>query len=73
MADLLVLDADSVDIADRVHDDILDSFIYFLVTIIWFREVWSAGRHVVSEGRHFRRSEITQRYLETIDCLDMSY
>ena len=71
-ADLLVLDADSVDIADRVHDDILDSFI-FSGDNHMVSEVWSAGRHVVSEGRHFRRSEITQRYLATIDCLDMSY
>ena len=71
-ADLLVLDADSVDIADRVDDDILDSFI-FSGDNHMVSEVWSAGRHVVSEGRHFRRSEITQRYLATIDCLDMSY
>lgn len=71
-ADLLALSSDAVDLTGKVHDEILDSFI-FSGDNHMVSDVWSAGRHVVSEGRHFRRSEITQRYLSTIDCLELSH
>lgn len=67
-ADLVALDADSVDLATREGDTLLDSFVFAgddrLVT-----DVWSAGRHVVSGGRHHARDAITLRYRETLDRL----
>ncbi len=70
-ADFLVLDADSFDLAGRVHDDILDCFI-FAGDNCMVSEVWSAGRQLVTEGRHVRRPEIAQRYLETKNRIDVS-
>ena len=70
-ADFLVLDADSFDLAGRVHDDILDCFI-FAGDNHMVSEVWSAGRQLVTEGRHVRRLEIAQRYLETKNRIDVS-
>ena len=32
-------------------------------------DVWSAGRHVVENGRHVRHDEITGRYIGAIDGL----
>ncbi len=65
LADLVALDADAVDLAGREGDDILDSWIFAgddgLVT-----DVWSAGRHVVTGGRHAAHDVITARYRRTI-------
>ena len=32
-------------------------------------DVWSAGRHVVEEGRHVLHDEIAGRYIDTITGL----
>ena len=68
LADLVALNGSSLTLEDKHHDAILDSWIFTgddqLVT-----EVWSAGRHLVSEGRHIRHNEITQRYRQTMAAL----
>lgn len=60
-ADLMALDADSVHLAGRTGDTILDSHIFAgddrLIT-----DVWSAGRHMVIEGKHKNHNEITFRF-----------
>jgi formimidoylglutamate deiminase len=60
-ADLLALDMGAVDLEGRVGDAILDAWIFAgddrMVT-----DVWSAGRHVVTGGRHVRKDAITQGY-----------
>lgn len=60
-ADLLALDHSHVDLAGRGGDVLLDSYIFAgddrLVS-----EVWSAGRHRVSNGVHRERDVITRRY-----------
>lgn len=60
-ADLLALDGDHVDLVGREGDTILDSWI-FAGDDRMVREVWSAGRHMVREGRHIRRDAITAAY-----------
>ena len=59
-ADLLALDMTATDLAGVQGDAILDAWIFAgddrMVT-----EVWSAGRHLVSGGRHRAREAITAR------------
>ena len=65
LADLVALDRDSVDLAGKRGDTLLDSFIFAggdrMIT-----DIWSAGRHVVQDGRHVRRDEITGRYIGAV-------
>lgn len=64
-ADLIAIDTDNSVMAGRRDDQMLDSLIFAghdgLV-----RDVWSAGRHVVQDGRHVERERITADYLATI-------
>ena len=60
-ADLTALDADNLALADLTGDALLDAWIFAgddnLVS-----DVWSAGRHVVTDGRHVKRQVIEARY-----------
>lgn len=67
-ADLLALDSDHVDLVGREGDTLLDSWI-FAGDDRMVREVWSAGRHLVREGRHVRRDAISVRYRREISRL----
>jgi formimidoylglutamate deiminase len=60
-ADLLSLDADTVDLDGRTGDTILDAFI-FAGSDRMIRDVWSAGRHRVRNGRHVAHEAITATY-----------
>lgn len=64
-ADLLALDMTSTDLDGRQSDAILDTWIFAgddrMVT-----EVWSAGRQIVTGGRHKAREVITSRYRRTM-------
>ena len=64
-ADLLAVDLDNPVMAGRMGDQMLDSLIFAghdgLV-----REVWSAGRHLVKNGRHIDHDSIVSDYLATI-------
>jgi formimidoylglutamate deiminase len=64
-ADLLALDMTSNDLDGRQSDAILDAWIFAgddrMVT-----EVWSAGRQIVTGGRHKAREVITSRYRRTM-------
>ena len=68
LADLIALDAGAPDLNGKQGDTILDSFIFVgderMVT-----DLWSAGRHVVKDGRHVRRDEISRRYIRTLSAL----
>ena len=68
LADLVALDAEAADLVGKQGDTLLDSFVFAggdaMVT-----DVWSAGRHVVEEGRHVRHDEITGRYIRAINEL----
>jgi formimidoylglutamate deiminase len=64
-ADLLALDGDAVDMIGRTQDTALDTWVFAcddrLVT-----DVWSAGRHLVQNGAHIRRAQITSNYTNTL-------
>ena len=60
-ADLVALDDQSVDLADRHGDIALDCYI-FAGGDHMISDVWAAGRHVVKEGRHHSREAIVKRY-----------
>lgn len=64
-ADLLAVDLENPVMAGRDGDQMLDSLIFAghdgLV-----RDVWSAGRHVVTGGRHMDRDGIIADYLATL-------
>jgi formimidoylglutamate deiminase len=64
-ADLLALDSEAVDLAGKSGDTILDAYI-FAGDDHMVREVWSAGRHLVTAGRHVARDAITRRFRETL-------
>ena len=68
LADLTALDAGAADLVGKRGDTLLDSFI-FVGGDAMITDVWSAGRHVVEEGRHVRHDEITGRYIRTIGAL----
>lgn len=67
-ADMLTLDTTSDYIWGRNEDTALDAWIFAgddrIVT-----DVWSAGRHMVRNGEHVARPEITAAYRRTIDAL----
>lgn len=67
-ADLIALDGTAIDLEGRLGDDILDAFI-FAGDDRMVSEVWSAGRHVVTGGRHVRGEEIRNRYRATMKAL----
>ncbi len=57
IADLVALDGTSVDLIGRYGDAILDTWMVTSGDAL-VREVWSAGRHVVQDGRHVQRESI---------------
>ena len=67
-ADLVALDLSGPDLADAQGDTILDAWIFArddrLVT-----DVWSAGRALVHQGRHFARDAVTRAYAATVSRL----
>lgn len=63
--DLMALDCSGPDLAASQGDMLLDSFI-FAGDDRLVAEVWSAGRHIVSQGRHAGREQIIARYRSTI-------
>lgn len=68
MADLMALDSSSSSFLAVENDHWLDAWIFAnddrLIT-----DVWSAGAHVVSEGRHVHREKIDSRYRKTMSSL----
>jgi len=67
-ADMLALDTTSEYLWGRTGDAALDSWIFSgddrLVA-----DVWSAGRHMVSNGAHVARNQIVTAFKQTIDAL----
>jgi formimidoylglutamate deiminase len=60
-ADLMALDCSGPDLEPSRGDTILDTFI-FAGDDRMVSEVWSAGRHIVSGGKHAARARIITRY-----------
>lgn len=64
-ADLLALDTGDLRLESLAGDSLLDAFLFAgrdgLVT-----DLWSAGRHIVREGRHIARDAIAARFRSTL-------
>lgn len=69
-ADLLGLDDDNQWLCNRQGDAALDSLIFGGGGQNCISDVWSAGRHIVKEGRHFRRDEIILNFKTTMRQLE---
>ncbi len=61
IGDLVALDSEAMDLTGRSQDTILDTWIFACDDRL-VRHVWSAGRHMVRDGRHIARREITAGY-----------
>ena len=62
LADLIELDGDGIELAGLSGDRILDAWI-FAAGGNPVRNVWSAGRHLVRDGKHIERQAIAGKYL----------
>ena len=60
-ADLVALDSGQIDLEGREGDTLLDTFL-FAGDDRMVRDVWSAGRHTVRDGRHVARDAIAAAY-----------
>ena len=67
-ADLMALDQQAVALAGRKGDQLIDSFI-FAGDDHLVEDVWSAGRHLVTGGRHRNHDAIVSAYRETMAAL----
>ncbi len=68
LADLVALDTSGPDMAGRIGDLALDTYVFAghdgLVS-----DLWSAGRHIVRDSHHKDHDAITRRYMATIGKL----
>ena len=72
LADLVGIEDDTRWLCNRQGDAILDSLVFSGGGQACIQDVWSAGRHVVSEGRHFRRDAIIADLKRTMKQLETS-
>lgn len=64
-ADLMALDCSGPDLQASKDDMILDTYL-FAGDDRMVSEVWSAGRHIVTQGRHAGRDRVVAQYRATI-------
>ena len=64
-ADLVALDSDALSLYGSSDDEILDRWIFSSDDSL-VREVWSAGRQMVVDGRHVSHSQIEKHYRKII-------
>lgn len=60
-ADIVALDETAPALIGRSGDDLLDGWIFAGDNRL-VRDVWAAGRHVVSDGRHVERERVGSRF-----------
>jgi len=68
-ADLVALDRGALPLAACTTEQVLDGWIFAGADAGVVSDVWSAGRHVVRDGRHVHAGAIEQRYRETLAAL----
>ena len=72
LADLVGIEIDNQWICNRQGDTCLDSLIFSGYGQNCITDVWSAGRHVVTNGRHHLHSTIVDNFRKTISELESS-
>ena len=65
LADLVALDTGHPDMAGRAGDTALDTFVFARDDRL-VAQVWSAGRHIVQDGRHAARDRVQAAYAATM-------
>jgi formimidoylglutamate deiminase len=68
LADLVALNSDTLDLISITGDRILDSLVVAGDNRM-ISEVWSAGRHMVTGGRHIHHDAICARYAKQVQHL----
>lgn len=69
-ADMVAFDGDTPQLCNRRGDAVLDSLIFAGGGPASLRDVWSAGRHVVRQGRHIRRDAIIGDFMRRMSRLE---
>lgn len=69
-ADLLGLESDIQWLCNRQGDALLDSLVFSGGGPSCVQDVWSAGRHVVVNGRHFKHDTIVEKFKQTMQQLE---
>lgn len=64
LADLIAVSTDNEFLGNRSGDTVLDSLIFTGRGRSCITDVWSAGRHMVRDGRHVYRDRIARRFIE---------
>ena len=68
-ADLIGLRTDNEWVCGRTGDAVLDSLIFTGHGRNCISDVWSAGRHVVRDGKHINRERIVAKYRKAVRAL----
>ena len=71
-ADFLALDSNAINLASYEDDTILDIFV-FAGDDLLVNDVWSAGRHLVKNGRHINHDSLANTYLKTLCSISKKY
>jgi formiminoglutamate deiminase len=64
LADLVAISTDNAYLCDRRGDALLDSLIFTGRGRDCVTDIWSAGRHMVRNGRHVARERISRAFIE---------
>jgi len=72
LADLCGLSTDNEWCCHRAGDTVLDSLIFSGNGGQCVREVWSAGRHIVRNGQHVARDQVTPRFKQIVSDLSQN-
>lgn len=72
LGDLIGISTENAYLCNRTGDAVLDSLIFTGRGRDTITDVWSAGRHMVREGRHIHRARIEHAFLRVIEALGQS-
>ncbi|MCY4305734.1 MAG: formimidoylglutamate deiminase [Aestuariivita sp.] len=70
-ADMIAVSTDNEFLCSRRGDTLLDSLIFSGGVQKSTTDVWSAGRHIVQDGRHAKREQIVQRFVSVMKELEL--
>lgn len=71
-ADLIAVSTDNAYLCNRTGDTVLDSLIFTGRGRECVTDVWSAGRHMVQNGRHTKRDHIESTFKAVVEDLGQS-
>lgn len=69
IADLMAVSTDNEFLCNRLGDTVLDSLVFTGRGRGCVTDVWSAGRHMVKDGRHIHRDHIVARFIKVMNQL----